>query len=88
MLRILALLQEGGADTAAGSDLGAGLAVIGAGLAVIGAGLGIGRIGGSMTEAMARQPEAAAQIQNGAIILAALIEGAALFGLVIAGFIK
>jgi len=88
MLRILALLQEGGADAAAGSDLGAGLAVIGAGLAVIGAGLGIGRIGGSRTEAMARQPEAAAQIQNGAIILAALIEGAALFGLVIAGFIK
>ncbi len=41
-----------------------------------------------MTEAMARQPEAAGQIQNGAIILAALIEGAALFGLVIAGFIK
>ena len=88
MLRILALLQEGGADAAAGSDLGAGLAVIGAGLAVIGAGLGIGRIGGNMTEAMARQPESAAQIQNGAIILAALIEGAALFGLVIAGFIK
>lgn len=84
MLRILALLQEGGADAAAGSGLGAGLAVIGAGLAVIGAGLGIGRIGGSMTEAMARQPESAAQIQNGAIILAALIEGAALFGLVIA----
>ena len=29
-----------------------------------------------------------AQIQTGSIILAALIEGAALFGLVIAGFIK
>ena len=88
MLRILALLQEAGDAAATGGDLGAGLAVIGAGLAVIGAGIGIGRIGGNMTEAMARQPEAAGQIQNGAIILAALIEGAALFGLVIAGFIK
>ena len=88
MLRIFALLQEAGGPAAGGGDLGAGLAVIGAGLAVIGAGIGIGRIGGNMTEAMARQPEAAGQIQNGAIILAALIEGAALFGLVIAGFIK
>jgi F-type H+-transporting ATPase subunit c len=41
-----------------------------------------------MADAMARQPEAAAQIQTGSIILAALIEGVALFGLVIAGFIK
>lgn len=57
---------------------------LGAGLTVLGAGLGIGRIGGSMTEAMARQPEVRADIQTGAIILAALIEGAALFALVIA----
>ncbi len=84
MHNVLALLQ----DAAAGTDTGAGLAIIGAGLAVIGAGLGIGRIGGQMTEAMARQPEAIAQIQTGAIILAALIEGAGLFALVIAGFIK
>lgn len=85
MLNLLAVAQ----DAAAGyGDIGAGLAVIGAGIVVIGAGLGIGRIGGQMADAMARQPEAAAQIQTGAIILAALIEGAALFGLVIAGFIK
>lgn len=85
MYNLLAFVQE----TAAGNgDIGAGLAIIGAGLAVVGAGLGIGRIGGQMTEAMARQPEAIAQIQTGAIILAALIEGAALFALVIAGFIK
>ncbi|MDH3296761.1 MAG: ATP synthase F0 subunit C [Gemmatimonadota bacterium] len=85
MLNLLAAVQ----DSAAGSgDIGAGLAIIGAGIVVIGAGLGIGRIGGQMADAMARQPEAAAQIQTGAIILAALIEGAALFGLVIAGFIK
>lgn len=61
---------------------------IGAGIAVIGAGLGIGRIGGAMTESMARQPEIAGSIQTAAIILAALIEGAALFALVIAFLIR
>lgn len=60
--------------------LGAG---IGAGLIVIGCGLGIGLIGGRAVEGMARQPEMAGTIQTGALILAALIEGVALFGLVI-----
>ncbi|HEV7993614.1 MAG TPA: ATP synthase F0 subunit C [Gemmatimonadaceae bacterium] len=81
---ILPLLQAT-ADTASNArgliGVGAGL---GAGLAVIGAGLGIGRIGGQAVEGMARQPEAAARIQTAALILAALIEGAALFGVVIA----
>lgn len=80
MFNMLAMVQNAAAVTGTGT----GLAIIGAGLAVIGAGIGIGRIGGQMTDAMARQPEAAATIQTGAIILAALIEGAALFGLVIA----
>jgi len=62
-------------------SLGSGL---GAGIAVIGAGLGIGRIGGSATEAMARQPEAAGKIQSAMIITAAFIEGVALFGVVVA----
>jgi len=53
------------------------------GMAMIGAGMGIGRIGGSAVEGMARQPEAAGKIQTAALILAALIEGAALFGVVI-----
>jgi F-type H+-transporting ATPase subunit c len=60
------------------------LAAIGAGIAVIGAGLGIGQIGSKAMEAMARQPEAAGQIQTGMIIAAALIEGVALFGVVVA----
>ena len=60
--------------------LGAGL---GAGLIMIGAGIGIGLIGGRAMEGMARQPEMAGNIQTAAIILAALIEGATLFGLVI-----
>lgn len=57
-------------------------AAIGAGLAVIGAGIGIGRIGGSAMEAIARQPEATDKIQTAMIIAAALVEGAALFGIV------
>jgi F-type H+-transporting ATPase subunit c len=60
--------------------LGAG---IGAGLAVIGAGIGIGKIGGSAMEGMARQPEASGKIQGAMLIIAALIEVAALFALVI-----
>ncbi|MBI5010128.1 MAG: ATP synthase F0 subunit C [Bacteroidia bacterium] len=59
-------------------------AAVGAGLAVIGAGLGIGRIGGSAMEAIARQPEATSKIQTAMIIAAALIEGAALFAIVVA----
>lgn len=60
-----------------------GLAVIGAGLAIVGLGLGIGRIGGSATEAIARQPEAGPRIFTTMIIACALIEGAALFALII-----
>lgn len=59
-------------------------AAIGAGLAVIGAGLGIGRIGGLAMDAIARQPEAYSKIQLAMIIAAALIEGVALFAIVIA----
>ena len=60
------------------------LAGIGAGLAVIGAGIGTGKIGGSAMDAMARQPEAAGKIQTAMIIAAALIEGVALFAVVVA----
>ena len=56
---------------------------IGAGLAAIGAGLGIGRIGAGATEGMARQPEIAGTIQTGALILSALVEGVALFSVVV-----
>ncbi len=61
--------------------LGAG---IGAGLAVLGAGIGIGNIAGSAAEGTARNPEATADIRTTMIIAAALIEGVALFGEVIA----
>ena len=66
---------------------GAGLsklgAAIGASLAVIGAGVGIGKIGASALEAIARQPESANDIRMNMIIIAALVEGVALFAIVI-----
>ena len=65
--------------------LGAG---IGAGLATIGAGIGIGRLAGQAMDGMARQPEMAGQIQTGALVFAALIEGVALFAIVIAFLIQ
>jgi len=59
---------------------------LGAGLAAIGAGIGIGQIGGKAVEAIARQPEAISQIQLNMIIAAALVEGVALFAVVVAAF--
>ncbi len=56
---------------------------IGAGLAAIGAGIGIGRIGASAMEAIARQPEASGNIRMNMIIIAALVEGVALFAVVV-----
>lgn len=86
-MSIYPLLQE-----VATASSGAGYALIGAGLAAglsaIGAGLGVGRIGGQAVEGMARQPEAAGRIQTAALILAALVEGAALFGIVIGYLIQ
>lgn len=72
--------QGSGLTTNGARKLGAALGV---GLATIGAGIGIGRIGGSATESIARQPESAGPINNAMIITAALIEGVALFALVI-----
>ncbi len=56
---------------------------IGAGLAALGAGVGIGQIGRGAVEGISRQPEAIADIRSTMIIAAALVEGVALFGVVI-----
>jgi F-type H+-transporting ATPase subunit c len=60
--------------------MGAG---IGAGIAAVGAGIGIGLIGGHALEAVARQPEALGDIRSTMILAAALVEGVALFAVVI-----
>lgn len=63
--------------------LGALGAALGAALAAIGAGFGIGKIGSSAMEAIARQPEAASDIRSNMIVIAALIEGVALFAVIV-----
>lgn len=74
-MELLAVLLQAAAD--------AGLAGIGAGLAAIGAGVGIGKIGASALESMARQPEATGDIRANMIVAAALVEGVALFGVIV-----
>ena len=82
---LLSTILQAAAEAGAGlGTLGAGL---GAGLAAIGAGIGIGKIGGSAMEGIARQPEASGDIRMSMIIAAALVEGAALFAVVVCGFI-
>ena len=61
-------------------------AAIGAGIAVLGAGIGIGLIGKGAVEAIARQPEASNDIRANMILTAALVEGAALFAIIV-GFL-
>jgi F-type H+-transporting ATPase subunit c len=60
-----------------------GLAGIGAGVAAVGAGMGVGRIGASALEAMARQPEASGDLRANMIVAAALVEGVALFAVIV-----
>jgi F-type H+-transporting ATPase subunit c len=56
---------------------------VGAGLVILGAGMGFGKIGAAALESMARQPEAASKIQPAMIIIAALLEGATFFALLV-----
>ncbi len=65
------------------ASIGQGMAGIGAGIAAIGAGIGVGRIGGSALEGMARQPEAAGDMRSNMIVAAALVEGVALFAVIV-----
>ena len=88
---MLTMIQDGAAtlDPVTAKNymalLGAG---IGAGLAVVGAGLGIGRIGEGAAQGIARQPEASGDIRGLAILLAAFVEGVALFAIVLAALFK
>lgn len=72
------MAQEGGHDaliTFSGA--------FGAGIVVVGAAYGISRIGSSAFEGMARQPDIADKISGALIVPAAMIEGAAVIGLII-----
>ena len=59
------------------------MGAIGAGIAALGAGIGVGLIGSKATESIARQPEATGDIRTAMILTAALVEGAALFAIVV-----
>ena len=61
------------------TGIGAG---IGMGLAIVGAGIGIGLVGFSALSGIARQPEQTGTIRGTMILLAALVEGAALIAVV------
>jgi len=90
LMNLLAMIQEGG--EAAGMSVGDGFALLGAGLGLglimIGAGIGLGRIGGQTAEAIARQPEASADIRGATLVLAVLLEGATIIALVFALLFK
>ena len=82
-MSLLVLLEEAAAaavDMVPISKLGAALA---ASIAVIGAAMGISKIGSSALESMARQPEAAGNIQTSMILAAAFVEGVSLFAVVV-----
>ena len=70
-------------QAAAGAALGKIGAAFGAAIAAIAAAFGIGKIGQSTQETIARQPESAGNLRTGMIIAAGMIEGAALFAIIV-----
>lgn len=70
-------------QAAAGAALGKFGMALGAGIAALAAGIGIGKIGKAALEAGARQPEYNSKYQMTAIIIAALVEGACLFAILV-----
>ncbi len=75
------LAEDKAAQPFYGTAIAAG---IGAGLSIIGAGFGFGRIGSAALESMARQPEVKDDIGRNMIVIAALLEGATFFSLIVA----
>jgi F-type H+-transporting ATPase subunit c len=72
-------VERAEAATAKYTGIGAG---IGMGLAIVGAGVGIGLVGFAALSGIARQPEQAGTLRGTMILLAALVEGAALIAVV------
>lgn len=82
MLTAVPALAQTSPSTAilSGGAVGAGL---GAAITIVGAGYGFGRIGSAALESMARQPEVAGRVQTAMIVIAALLEGATFFALLV-----
>ena len=76
---VLAILLQ----AVAGAAIGKAGAAVAAALAAFAAGFGIGKVGTAAMEAIARQPESAGNIRSSMIIVAGMIEGAALLGIIV-----
>ena len=70
-------------QAAAGAALGKAGAAIGAAIAALAGAFGIGKIGKATMEAIARQPESAGNLRTSMIIAAGMVEGAALFAIIV-----
>ena len=70
-------------QAAAGAAFGKAGAALGAAIAAIAAAIGIGKIGKSTMESIARQPESAGNLRTSMIIAAGMVEGAALFAIIV-----
>lgn len=70
-------------QAAAGAVLGKVGAAIGAAAAALAGAYGIGKIGKSTMEAIARQPESAGNLRTSMLIAAGMVEGAALFAIIV-----
>ena len=71
-------------QAAASMSLDKAAAAFAASVVVLGAAFGISRIAGTALESMARQPEVAGDIRSSMILAAALIEGVAMFAILVA----
>jgi len=86
---ILTILLEVAAEASSSAlygpniGVGYGIAALGAGIAALGAGFGLGKIGEGALQAMARQPESIGDLRASMILMAALVEGAAFFAMVV-----
>jgi F-type H+-transporting ATPase subunit c len=74
------MAADSGAAAFYGKAVGAGL---GAAFTLVGAGIGFGRIGAAALESMARQPEVSDKVSGSMITIAALLEGATFFALIV-----
>lgn len=65
------------------TGIGKAAAVLGAALAAFAGAFGISKIGKSAMESIARQPESAGNLRSSLIIAAGMVEGAALFAIIV-----
>lgn len=70
-------------QAATGAVIGKVAAAFGAALVALAAGFAISKIGTSAMEAIARQPESAGDVRTSLILAAGMVEGAALFAIIV-----